>query len=111
MRKTKRNSTLRAGVVSLGFAAVALAFVPMAGAQTMGEYGLAVGHSAGAAVEAPKASLPAIPQTSVQNGSSGSTATEIREDDSTAQDAQADDNANSQSGDDWTEVKGSDDGN
>ena len=111
MLRTKRDSILKAGVASLAFAAVALAFVPMAGAQAMGEYGAVVGNSAGAAASAPKADLPAIPGTSVQNGSSGSTTTEIREDDSSPQDTQASDNANSQSGDEWTEVKGSDDGN
>ncbi|HVA40950.1 MAG TPA: hypothetical protein VNF49_09810 [Candidatus Binataceae bacterium] len=109
MLRTKRDSILKAGVASLAFAAVALAFVPMAGAQAMGEYGAVVGNSAGAAASAPKADLPAIPGTSVQNGSSGSTTTEIREDDSSPQDTQASDNANSQSGDEWTEVKGSDD--
>jgi hypothetical protein len=111
MVRTKRNSILKAAVGSLAFAAVALAFVPMAGAQAMGEYGLAVGHSAGAAAAAPQAELPAIPGTSAQTEPSGSTTTEVREDDSSAQDTQANDDSNSQSGDDWTEVKDSDDGN
>jgi hypothetical protein len=111
MITTKVDSMLRAGVVSLAFAAAALAFVPMANAQAMGEYGAVVGNSAGAAAAAPRADLPAIPETSVHSGSSGTTTTEIREDDSSAQDKQADDNSNSQSADDWSEVKGSDDGN
>jgi hypothetical protein len=109
MDTTKKDSMLRAGLASLAFGAIALAFVPIAGAQAMGEYGLAVGQSAGAAASAPRANLPAIPGTSVQSGSSGSTTTEIREDDSSPQDEQANEKANSQSGDEWTEVKGSDD--
>lgn len=111
MVSAKRNSILKAVVVSLTFAAVALAFVPMAGAQAMGEYGAVVGNSAASAAAAPKAQLPAIPGASVQSGPSGTTTTEIREDDSSPADAQADDTADSQSGDDWTEVKGSDDSN
>ena len=111
MAKTKRDSILKAGVASLAFAAVALAFVPMASAQTMGEYGAVVGNSAGAAAAAPRANLPAIPGTAVQSNPSGTTTTEIREDDSTPQDTQASDEGSSQSGDEWTEVKGSDDGN
>ena len=110
MLRTKRDSILKAGVASLAFAAAALAFAPLAGAQAMGEYGAVVGNSAGAAASAPKADLPAIPGTSAQSESSGSTTTEIREDDSSPQD-QASDNTNGQSGDEWTEVKGSDDGN
>ena len=110
MINVKRDSILKAGVASLAFAAIALAFVPTAGAQAMGEYGLAVGHSAGAAAAAPHAELPTIPGTSVQSGPSGSTTTEIREDDSSDRDTQAKDDSNSQPSDDWTEVKGSDDG-
>jgi hypothetical protein len=111
MLRTKRDSMLKAGVASLAFAVITLAFVPMAGAQAMGEYGAVVGNSTGAAASAPRADLPAIPGTSVQSGSSGSTTTEIREDDSTPPDAQANDEGSGQSGDEWTEVKGSDDGN
>lgn len=111
MDRTKGISKLKAGVASLAFAAIALAFAPMVGAQAMGEYGAVVGNSAGAAVAAPHAELPAIPGTSVQSGPSGSTTTEIREDDSSAQDTQANDDSSSQSGDDWSEVKDSDDGN
>lgn len=111
MARTKRDSIFKAGVASLVFAAVALAFVPTAGAQAMGEYGAVVGNSAGAAASAPRANLPAIPGTSVQSKSSGTTTTEVREDDSTPRDAQASDEGSGQSGDEWTEVKGSDDGN
>lgn len=111
MGSIKRDSVLKAGLGSLAFAAVAFAFVPMAKAQTMGEYGLAVGHSAGAAAAAPHADIPALPGTSAQSSSSGTTTTEIREDDSSPSDTQAADTDNSQSGDEWTEVKGSDDGN
>ena len=107
----KRNSLLKAGLALLAFAAVALAFTPAVKAQAMGEYGLAVGHSAGAAAAAPHADLPSIPATSTQSGSSGTTTTEIREDDSSPEDAKAADTDNSQSGDEWSEVKGSDDGN
>lgn len=110
MINVKRDSILKAGVASLAFAAIALTFAPTAGAQAMGEYGLAVGHSAGAAAAAPHADLPTIPSTSVQNGPSGSTTTEIREDDSSDRDTQAKDDSNSQSSDDWTEVTGSEDG-
>ena len=46
MESAKRDSILRVGIVSLAFAAVVLAFVPMAGAQAMGEYGAVVGNSA-----------------------------------------------------------------
>ena len=109
MLSAKRDRIRKAGVASLAFAAVALAFVPMAGAQAMGEYGAVVGNSAGAAASAPKADLPSIPATSAQSDSSGTSTTEIREDDSSPQDAQAADTGNSQSGDEWTEVKGSDD--
>ncbi len=111
MVMTKRDSMLKAGVALLAFAAVAFAFVPKAGAQAMGEYGAVVGNSAGAAASAPRADLPAIPGSSVQSSSSGTTTTEIREDDSTPQDAQAGDEGGSQSGDEWSEVKDSDDGN
>jgi hypothetical protein len=69
------------------------------------------GRSAGAGAAAPHAELPAIPGTSVQSGPSGSTTTEIREYDSFDQDKQAKDDSNNQPSDDWTEVKGSDDGN
>ena len=75
----KRNSLLKAGLASLAFAAVALAFTPTVKAQAMGEYGLAVGHSAGAAAAAPHADLPSIPATSAQSGSSGTTTTERSE--------------------------------
>jgi hypothetical protein len=109
MISAKRDRIRKAGVASFAFAAVALAFVPMAGAQAMGEYGAVVGNSAGAAASAPKADLPSIPATSAQSDSSGTSTTEIREDDSSAQDSQAADTGNSQSGDEWTEVKGSDD--
>jgi hypothetical protein len=109
MARTKEISILKAGLASLAFAAAALAFAPMAGAQAMGEYGAVMGNSAGAAAAAPHAELPAIPGTTVQSGPSGSTTTEIREDDSSAQDTQANDDSGNQSGDDWTEVKGSDD--
>jgi hypothetical protein len=114
MEKANRNSILSAAVASLAFAAVALAFVPMAGAQTMGEYGAVVGNSAGMAASAPHADLPALPGTSAQTNSSGSTSTtEIREDDSSPEDTKAADDTDnsSQSGDEWSQVKGSDDGN
>ena len=113
MEKTNRNSILSAAVALLAFAAVALAFVPMAGAQTMGEYGAVVGNSAGMAASAPHANLPALPGTSAQTNSSGSSTTEIREDDSSPEDAKAADDTDnsSQSGDEWSQVKGSDDGN
>jgi hypothetical protein len=109
MEKTKRDSIVRAGVASLAFAAVALAFVPMAGAQTMGEYGAVVGNSAGAAVSAPHAGPPALPGTSAATDSSGTSTTEIREDDSSPEDAKTADTDNSQPGDEWSQVKGSDD--
>ena len=110
MEKANRNSILSAAVASLAFAAIALAFVPMAGAQTMGEYGAVVGNSAGAAASAPHADLPALPGTSAETNSSGTSTTEIREDDSSPEDAKAADTDNSQSGDEWSQVKGSDDG-
>jgi hypothetical protein len=112
MASAKRDSILKAGVASLAFAAVALAFAPMAGAQAMGEYGAVVGNSASMAASAPHADLPALPGTSAQTNSSGTSTTEIREDDSSPEDAKAADTDNSQSGDEWSEVKGgSDDGN
>jgi hypothetical protein len=111
MESVKRDSTLIAGLASLAFAAIALAFVPIAGAQTMGEYGAVVGNSAGAAASAPHADLPALPGTSAETNSSGTSTTEIKEDDSSPADAKAADTDNSQSGDEWSEVKGSDDGN
>jgi hypothetical protein len=110
MEKAKRDSIIRAGLASLAFAAVALAFVPMAGAQTMGEYGAVVGNSAGMAASAPHADPPALPGTSTETNSSGTSTTEIRED-SSLEDAKAADTDNSQSGDEWSQVKGSDDGN
>jgi len=109
MVSVKRESIVKAGIVSLAFGALALAFVPTAGAQAMGEYGLAVGHSAGAAAAAPHANPPSLPTTSAQSDSSGTTTTEIREDDSSPVDAKAADTDNSQSGDEWSEVKQSDD--
>jgi hypothetical protein len=108
MEKAKRDSIIGAGIAMLAFAAVALAFVPMAGAQTMGEYGAVVGNSAGAAASAPHADLPALPGTSAVTNSSGTSTTEIREDDSSPEDAKAADTDNSQSGDEWSQVKGSD---
>jgi hypothetical protein len=111
MVSVKRDSIVKMGLASLALAVVALAFAPGAKAQAMGEYGLAVGHSAGAAAAAPHADLPAMPGTSTQSSSSGTTTTEIREDDSSPEDAKAADNDNSQSGDEWSEVKGTDDGN
>jgi len=82
-------------------------FVPIAGAQTTGEYGAVVGNSAGAAASAPHADLPALPGTSAETNSSGTSTTEIREDDSSPADAKAVDTDNSQSGDEWSQVKGS----
>ena len=111
MESVKRDSTLIAGLASLAFAAIALAFVPIAGAQTMGEYGAVVGNSAGVAASAPHADLPALPGTSAETNSSGTSTTEIREDDSSPADAKAADTDNGQSGDEWSEVKGSDDAN
>ncbi len=111
MEIVKRNSILSAAVASLAFAAIALAFVPIAGAQTMGEYGAVVGNSAGMAASAPHADLPALPRTSTETNSSGTSTTEIREDDSSPEDTKAADTDNSQSGDEWSQVKGSDDGN
>jgi hypothetical protein len=110
MESIKRDPIFSAAVALLAFAAVALAFVPMAGAQTMGEYGAVVGNSAGAAASAPHADLPALPGTSAETNSSGTSTTEIREDDSSPEDAKAADTDNSQSGDEWSQVKGSDDG-
>jgi hypothetical protein len=111
MEKAKRGSIIPTGIASLAFAAVALAFVPAAGAQAMGEYGAVMGNSAGAAAAAPHADLPALPATSTETNSSGTSTTEIREDESSPEDAKAADTENSQSGDEWSEVKGSDDGN
>ena len=87
MFSDKRDCILRAGFASLAFAAASLAFVPTASAQAMGEYGAVMGNSAGSAAGAPKAQLPSIPGTSVQNNSAGSTTTEIKEDDSSPADA------------------------
>ena len=108
MEKAKRDSIIGAGIAMLAVAAVALAFVPLAGAQTMGEYGAVVGNSAGAAASAPHADLPALPGTSAVTNSSGTSTTEIREDDSSPEDAKAADTDNSQSGDEWSQVKGAD---
>ena len=109
MFSDKWHSMLRAGFVSLALAAASLAFVPMASAQAMGEYGAVVGNSAGSAVAAPKAQLPSIPETSVQGTSAGTSTTEIKEDDSSPADTQASDTSGgSKSDDQWTEVKGSD---
>jgi len=107
MEIIKRDSILGATIASLVFAAVALAFVPIAGAQTMGEYGAVVGNSAGAGASAPHADLPALPGTSAETNSSGTSTTEIREDDSSPEDAKAADTDNSRSGDEWSQVKGS----
>ena len=109
MFSDKWHSMLRAGFVSLALAAASLAFVPMASAQAMGEYGAVVGNSAGSAVAAPKAQLPSIPETSVQGTSAGTSTTEIKEDDSSPADTQAGDTSGGGKSDDqWTEVKGSD---
>ncbi len=110
MVSAKRYSILKAGAASLAVAAVALAFVPMAHAQAMGEYGAVVGNSAGAAAAAPRAALPSIPVASVHSDSSGTTTTEIeqQDDSSAAADAQASDTGSDQSGDDWEQVSGSD---
>ena len=104
-----QDSIFRAAVGVIAFAAIALVFASTAGAQAMGEYGAVVGNSAGAAAAAPHADLPALPGTSAQRDSSGASTTEIREDDSNAQDSQAADTSSGQSGDEWTEVKGSGD--
>jgi hypothetical protein len=110
MFSDKRDCILRAGFASLAFAAASLAFVTMASAQAMGEYGAVVGNSAGSAAAAPKAQLPSIPGTTVQNSSAGSTTTEIKEDDSSPADAQVSDTSSSgKSDDEWNEIKGSDD--
>lgn len=110
MEINKRNSIVGAAVASVAFAAVALAFVPLAGAQTMGEYGAVVGNSAGMAAFAPHADPPAVPGTSAVTDSSGASTTEIREDDSSPENAKAADTDSGQSGDEWSQVKGSDDG-
>ena len=104
-----QDSIFRAAVGVIAFAAIALVFASTAGAQAMGEYGAVVGNSAGAAAAAPHADLPALPGTSAQRDSSGASTTEIREDDSNAQDPQAADTSGRESGDEWTEVKGSGD--
>jgi hypothetical protein len=110
MFSNKRDSILKAGLGSLALAAATLTFSPMASAQAMGEYGAVVGNSAGSAAAAPKAQLPSIPGTTVQNSSAGPTTTEIKEDDSSPADAQVSDTSSSgKSDDEWNEVKGSDD--
>ncbi len=104
-----QDSIFRAAVGVIALAAIALVFVPVAGAQVMGEYGAVVGNSAGATAAAPHADVPALPTSAARTDSSGGSTTEIKEDDSTAQDSQADDTSVGKSGDDWTEVKGSGD--
>jgi len=104
-----QDSIFRAAVGMIAFVVIALVFASTAGAQAMGEYGAVVGNSAGAAAAAPHADLPALPGTSAQTDSSGASTTEIREDDSNAQDSQAADTSGRESGDEWTEVKGSGD--
>lgn len=109
MVSAKQHSILKAGAAALTLGAVAFAFVPMAAAQAMGEYGAVVGNSAGAAAAAPSAQLPSLPATSVRSDSSGTATTEIeQEDDSSASaDADANDASKDQSGDDWEQVSGS----
>src|SRR5258708_21468245 len=80
MESIKRDSIFSAAVALLAFAAVALAFVPMAGAQTMGEYGARVGNSAGAAASAPHPALPPLPGTTAPTHSSDTTPTEGNKD-------------------------------
>lgn len=53
MLNLTRFSFITAALAAVIFAAVALACAPIASAQTMGEYGLAVGHAAAAGGSAP----------------------------------------------------------
>ncbi len=103
-----RRLSARIGIAaSLILVASAFSFLPTSRAQVMGEYGAATANSAGAATAAPHADLPSIPEASAPGGSGGSGTSEVREDDSSPRDAQADSGAN-QSGDEWNEVKDSD---
>src|SRR5258708_16084727 len=79
MENIKRDSIFSAAVALLAFAAVALAFLPMARAQTVGAYGSVMGNSAGAGPSAPHAHLPSLPGTSPETNSSRTRTTQIRE--------------------------------
>jgi hypothetical protein len=107
-----RRLSARIGIAaSLILGASAFSFLPVAQAQVMGEYGAATANSAGAATAAPHADLPSIPGASAEAEPAGSGTSEIREDDSSPQDEHASDSGANQPGDEWNEVKGSDDEN
>jgi hypothetical protein len=61
MRNAARALIRTAGFAALTLSLAALAFAPTAFAQTMGEYGLTVSHSAGAASAMPKVAPPPLP--------------------------------------------------
>lgn len=111
MNRLKTLSARIAIAASLIGGASAFVFLPISCAQVMGEYGAATANSAGSAMAAPHADLPSIPGASAEAEHAGSGTSEIREDDSSPQDEQATDSGANQAGDEWNEVKGSDDEN
>ena|SRR5579859_4882182 len=109
MRRVKRISLLLASFALMSLVAWALA-ASLVAAQTMGEYGMAVGHAAGAGVSAPKVAPPPLPsQPSANDNPAGSTqADEVRTyDEPGASDANDDKDApsNESGGDDWVQTK------
>jgi hypothetical protein len=110
MRNAGRALLRTAGFAALSLSLAALTCAPSALAQTMGEYGLAVNHSAGAASAMPKVAPPALPTETNQ----GSTQTYEIPDNAAKADEQATDtntkdndrNANDDKpGGNWDQVK------
>lgn len=109
MRRVKLITLLLANFALLCLVAWVLR-ASTADAQTMGEYGMAVGHAAGAGVSAPKIAPPPLPsQPSANSNPTGSTHTEeVRTyDEPEASDANRDKDApsNESGGDDWVQTK------
>jgi hypothetical protein len=100
-----------AGFAALTLSLAALTCAPSALAQTMGEYGLTVSHSAGAASAMPKVAPPALPtetnQGSTQtyeipDSSTGQADGQARDSRATASDKDANDD---RPGGNWDQVK------
>ena len=109
MRRFKRVSLVLALCAAIGIASLAL-IASAAVAQTMGEYGMAVGHAAASSSSMPRIAPPPLPsQPSAGADPGGSTQTEDVKtyDEPGTSDANEDKDTSSDNsnGDDWTQVK------
>jgi hypothetical protein len=111
MRNSGRALLRTAGFAALTLTLAALTCAPSALAQTMGEYGLTVGHSAGAASAMPKMAPPALPTETNQGSaqtyeipesSAGHADAQVSDSHATASDKDANDD---KPGGNWDQVK------